>query len=383
VEHAFGHGESFLVGVEEELLIVDRQTHRLAPAAAVLLESLSAPVGSAGYEAPAAEIELRSAPCAQAADAAEQLAQLRGRAPTADLTLMGAGVHPTARWGDVALVDIERYAQVGETMRGLIRRTPECALHVHVSMPDPESAIRAYNGLREHLPVLIALGANSPWWFGADSGLASARYALVRSYPRRGVPNRLRDFEHYVETIDAVTAAGELPDYTWVWWDVRLQPKLGTVEVRELDAQSRVSDVAGIGALVQGLACHEAGSGAGARASRGAGARASSGARGTLPTEAIAESCFRACRDGLDASIFAGGAVRPAREVARATIELARPYARDLGSEPALDGLRDVLERGGGAERQRAAYRRGGVEAMLEGLAQETMAPLGRDRGAN
>jgi carboxylate-amine ligase len=175
------------------------------------------------------------------------------------------------------------------------------------------------------------------------------------------VPNPLRDFEQYRKTIAAVMQAGELGDYTWVWWDVRPHPRLGTVEVREMDAQSRVVDVAGLGALVQALACHE---------SQAVGGEA-------VRTEAIAESCFRAARDGLEAAIFDGRAVRPVPEVARSTIELARPYARDLGSEAALDGLDDLLERGGGAQRQRAAHRRGGMPALLEQLVGETMGLTG------
>src|SRR4029450_12145422 len=114
-------------------------------------------------------------------------------------------------------------------MRGLIRRTPESALHVHVGMPDPETAIRTYNGLRTHLPLLQGLSACPPWWFGADSGLASARFALVRSYPHRGVPPAFEDFEHYVRAVEAIASAGQHPDYTCVWWDVRPHPFSGPV----------------------------------------------------------------------------------------------------------------------------------------------------------
>ena len=117
------------------------------------------------------------------------------RARDAGATLLGAGLHPTARWGEAPLVDSDRYRVVGETMRGLITRTPDCALHVHVAMPDPESARARLCGLRAHLPVLMALGANSPLWFGADSGMASSRYAHVRAYPRRGVPPAFGDYD--------------------------------------------------------------------------------------------------------------------------------------------------------------------------------------------
>src|SRR5262249_37514423 len=146
-----------------------------------------------------------------------------------------------------------RYRHVDGEMRGLIRRTPECALHVHVGMPDAETAVRVFNRIRSHLPLLQGLAANSPWWFGVDSGLASARGALVRAYPGRGIPRALRDVDEWEEVVAETTAAGELPDYTFLWWDVRLHPRLGTIEIRELDAQSSVDDAASLAALVRAL----------------------------------------------------------------------------------------------------------------------------------
>ena len=207
--------------------------------------------------------------------------------------------------------------------------------------------------------MLVALGANSPWWFGRDSGLASARHSLVRAYPRRGVPPAVHDYEEYSERIASVMAAGGLADYSFVWWDVRLHPRLGTVEVREIDAQSRLADVAALAGFVQALACWEA-------------EREESG---RTASEAIAEGCFRAARDGLDATVFDGQGQRPVRDIARRTLEAVRSSARDLGpgADGALEGVRDLLEHGGGADRQRAAERRGGVPRMLERLVAETM----------
>src|ERR687895_1658834 len=198
MDHAFG--SQFTLGLEEELLLVDPTTHQLAPVAERVLPAMDLPLELAGYEAYAAELELRSPPCSSAGEAVEALGRVRDAARAAGGTLMGAGVHPAGALGDAQLVGEARYQQVLETMRGLIQRTPECALHVHVGMPDPETAIRVHNALRNHLPLLVGLSANSPWWFGADSGLASARYALVRAYPRRGVPRAFRDFEDFAAT---------------------------------------------------------------------------------------------------------------------------------------------------------------------------------------
>jgi len=246
VEHAFG--SQFTVGIEEELLLVDPETHLLTPIAAQVLAAMGAPEATASHEAYAAQIELRSPPSRDAAEAGDALRSARAAARAAGATLMGVGLHPADTDGDSEIVDSERYHRVARMMRGLFARTPEAALHVHVGMPDPQTAIRAFNGLRSHLPLLQALSANSPWWFGRDSGLASARYALVRTYPGRGVPAAFPDFDAYVQATEQTLAAGGIDEYTLLWWDVRPHPKLGTVELREMDAQTSVEDAAALGA---------------------------------------------------------------------------------------------------------------------------------------
>jgi carboxylate-amine ligase len=246
-------------------------------------------------------------------------------------------------------------------MRGLIRRTPECALHVHVAMPDPETAVRVFNRIRVHLPLLVALSASSPLWFGIDSGLASSRFSLVRSYPGRIVPREFRDFDEWSETIEQMAAAGRLDDYTYVWWDVRLHPRLGTIELREMDTQARIEDAAAIAALVQALARYES----------------EPGGAGLPAPEAIAESSFRASRDGIEGTILHDGELLPIAEVARQTLARVAPHARELGSEAALEGIERIVIEGGGAGRQRAALDRGGIEAVLRQLVDETAGDLG------
>jgi glutamate---cysteine ligase / carboxylate-amine ligase len=358
LDHAFGSSSPFSVGIEEELFLVDASTRRLAPVAREVLGAIGRSEREASHEVYAASVELRSPPSASVAAAREEIEGLRAAVGAVGGTLLGAGLHPAGEFGDVPLVDTERYRRVGESMRGLMRRTPEAALHVHVGLPDGETAIRAFNGLRRHLPLLQALAANSPIWFGFDSGLASARFPHVRSYPRRGVPRAFRDLDEYAQLVARTAAAGEIEDYTYIWWDVRLQPRLGTVEVREMDAQSRIEDVAALAALVQSLARLESESG-----ERGA----------DEPAEAIGESSFRACRDGIAATILHDGAMRPVPEVARLTVGDAAPHARELGCEAELEWIDRILQEGGGAGRQRAAFARGGIEAVLEELVDETM----------
>lgn len=355
MEHAFGTSEPFTLGIEEELLLVDPETRRLSPVATEVLAAMDADERAASHEVYAASVELRSSPHPDAEAAAREVAGLRAAARGAGATLIGAGVHPAGDLGDVPLVDHERYRLVGGSMRGLVRRTPECALHVHVGMPDAQTAIQVFNGMRSYLPMLVALSANSPMWFGQDSGLASARFALVRSYPRRVVPRAFEDLDDYARAIAAVTQAGGLSDYTYVWWDVRLHPRLGTIELRELDAQSRIGDAEAIAAFVQALTRHLA-----------------EHPHDEQPSEAIAESSFRASRDGVDATLLHDGELRPVRDLVRRTLEELSPAARELAGERALGGIERLLGEGGGAGRQRAALERGGIDALLDQLVRET-----------
>jgi carboxylate-amine ligase len=357
-EFAFGNGAPFSVGLEEELLLVEPGTLVLADVSEEVLARMDVPETAASHEAYSAEIELRSGPRSSVADAADELRGLRARAREAGAVLLGMGVHPTAAMGDVRLTGHERYRLLEENMRGLVRRTPEGALHVHVGMPDAESAIRVYNGLREHLPLLQGLSANSPYWFGLDSGLESARFALTRAFPPRGTPRPLRDMAEWQEVTDAAVTAAGYVDYTSLTWDLRPHPRLGTVEVREMDAQSRIDDVAALGALVQGLAL--------VAAERRHGA--------ALPAEALDEAAFRAARDGLGARIPLDGRIVPLREAARTALDDARPRARELGSDAALEGIERLLRDGPGSKRRRAAHAEGGMAALLAQAVEETAA---------
>jgi carboxylate-amine ligase len=288
------------------------------------------------------------------------LERLRDAVRSAGRTAIGAGLHPSGRFGDVRIVEQERYLREASKLRGIVRRTPDCALHVHIGMPDRETAIQVCNGLRDRLPVLEALAANSPFWHGVDSGLASARRVLRRGYPRVDPPPPFKDFEHYRSTLEAALAAAELDDYTLVWWEVRPHPRLGTVEVRAMDSQSSLAAAAGLAALVQGLAKHFAE------------AKPTSFAR----HEVVTEGSFRAGRDGVSATLHDGRSVRPLRELARESIEHARPHARELGSEDALEEVERILRDGNGADRQREAHQRGGLAAVLAQLVDETARPF-------
>lgn len=347
-------GRAFALGVEEELIVVDPATLALAHTGADVLGAIEVPAGagSAHPDTFAALVEFASPVAATPEDGVRAIAALRERAfAVPDTALIGAGIHPAGAFGDVVHVDEPRYDEIHGQLRGLLRRTPTSALHVHVGMPDAETAIHVYNGLREWLPLLQALAGNSPFWHGVDSGLATARAQLFRGYPRSDIPPAFASFEHFETTVSAVVAAGDAPDYTFLWWDIRPHPKLGTVEVRAMDAQSSLRTVHGLVALVHGLARHAA--------------QQPVPAGGWSPREALEESSFRAARDGINATLWHDGALRPVSEIAADAITRA-------GDDPALEELTRLLRDGAGADRQRAAYTRGGMRAVLELLAGET-----------
>jgi carboxylate-amine ligase len=352
----FGRGPSYRLGVEEELLLVDPHTHALSHTGTEVLARLGETAhGRFAPDTYEAEIELKSAVAQSAGEAAGHLEGMRALLRESGAAAIGAGLHPAAAFGDVVHVDDPRYAAIVTMLRGLITRTPTAALHCHVGMPDAATAILAFNGLRRHLPLLQALSANSPYWYGIDSGFASARAQMFRAYPRSEIPRAFRGFDDYERTIEAIVTGAEIADYTFLWWDVRPHPLLGTVEVRAMDAQSDLRSIAGLAALIHGLALHEVAS-----------------PRPAEDQGVLEESSFRAARDGLRATIWFDGALRPVPEVAARALALARRHA----DVPELAEIERIVAEGNGADRRRRAFERGGMPAVLSELCAELFEPL-------
>src|SRR3954471_2392473 len=327
----FCGSDEYSLGVEEELLMAAPASLRPYGGTDAVLARLDPEVGAVSGEVSDGVLELITPVCGRTGEAVEILRRLRAEVGR-HIRLLGAGVHPLGRFGDVRLRSGERYEQIGETMRAVMRQTPHCGVHVHVGMPDPETAVRACNGLRGWIPLLQALGANSPFWYGRDSGLASARSVICNSFPRAGIPRAFADYADFAATVDDLRLLGECPDYSFLWWDVRPHPRLGTLEIRVMDSQSSLQDLAALVALVHCLAVHEA---------------TSRPHRGPSP-EVLRELSFRGARDGLDAQLLHDGGSRPARELAHHAVALAACYASDLGCWEELMLVHRLLECGNG-----------------------------------
>jgi carboxylate-amine ligase len=358
-EHRFGSGEPFSIGVEEELFLVDPVTGTQANSSGAVLERIGEVSGQVERELHACQVELITDVHQSAGDAVRQLGELRRAVVTTGAGILGAGTHPTAAEGDAEITDKERYERI-HFLLGDAAVTPVGGLHIHVGMPDPETAIRVFNGLRRELPLLQALAANSPFRHGRDSGLASAREVTLRGWPRSGAPRALRDFEDFVEMTRRLTRAADVPDYTWFWWKLRPHPRLGTVEIRALDAQTRPADTAALVALVHCLA-------------RDAAEAEDPAPDQDPPPELVEEAMFRAARFGVSGRLpDASGRLKPVSELLDAALARVSRWAGELGCAEELGGLHELVARGGGAGAQRAVFEIAGIDAVARRLVELT-----------
>jgi carboxylate-amine ligase len=348
------------VGLEEEVMLLEPDGAPAWRSEDVLRTAPAALARHARGETHGLALELATDPHETVAGAASQLRHLRaalaGTARDLGLSAAVAGTHPTVRPEQVEVSPGARYQYLHATLRELARREPTFALHVHVAVPSAELAVRALDGVRAHIPVLLALAANSPFAGGADSGLASARTPVFQSFPRTGIPRAFGSYPVYVEAVDVLLRCGAIPEPTFMWWDVRLQPRLGTLEVRVMDAQTRIRDTAALAALVQCLVRLEALEGFAEPALRDA-------------PEALDENRFLAARDGIGARLVDPARNRcvPASGRLATLVDACRPHARALGCEREL-ALLAGLAGDPGAARQRAIAAENGLPGLVHAL---------------
>jgi carboxylate-amine ligase len=353
--------QGYTLGIEEEVMLLEPVRWSLAQSSDEVLAALSDELAPhASPETHAAVIELATGVHREVGGAVGELGALRHRLRDElremGLTAAAAGTHPSTIWAETQVSRFPRYRMLDDSLRVLARREPTMALHVHVGVPEPEAAVRLLNGLRRHLPILLALSANSPFWQGRDVGFDSVRTVIFQAFPRTGLPRYFENYGDYVRAVDALIASGAIPDPSFLWWDVRLQPRLGTVEVRIMDAQSSLGDVAPLVALIQCLARLEHGGGGGA----------------PVPgIEVLSENRFLAARDGMDARLIdaAWGRLTPARETLEALVAECRPHAAELGCATALEHIHDLMPANGAARQREFAAGAAGLEDLIEHLA--------------
>ena len=317
--------------------------------------------GRCAAETHEAALELRTAPHATVRGAINEMRDLR-RLLVEDLGRLGmaaasAGTYPGPSSQPTRVSPSSRYQVIQRTMRGLARREPTFALHVHVGVPDPSSAIRLVNQLRAHLPMVLALSASSPFLNGRSTGLASNRTIVFKGFPRTGLPRRFADYSDWAETVDLLVRSGAIPEPTFLWWDIRPQPRLGTVEVRIMDAQPRLAATGALTALVQALARLELEEGFAPPALVGS-------------QEVLAENRFIAARDGSAAELIdpTRGRMVPVARLLDDVLTAVRPHAAALDSLDELEEVRTLIL-APEAARQERVMASAGVEVLVSDLA--------------
>ena len=329
-------------------MIVDRESLELVNAIESLLEEASH--GEIKPELMESVLEIATKPCRNTQEAGEQLRSLRRQvgenAERKGLTIGSAGTHPFAMWEEARIVARPRYRELVSALRFVARQELIFGVHVHVGLDDPDKAIHVANGMRLHVPVLLALSANSPFWRADQTGLMSTRTPIFRAFPRVGIPPYYRDWADYDRQISFMVDSGVMADYTYLWYDVRPHPKFGTVEIRVCDAQTRVEHTLALAALIQAMV-HELAAGF------------DSGIQlPDLPWQILDENKWLAARHGLAGELvdLPSGEKISARDLARRLLDRVREHAEELGSGGDLAGIQDLIDNGSGAERQVVVY---------------------------
>jgi carboxylate-amine ligase len=350
LDHRFGQSDPFTLGVEEEYMLLDAQTFDLVQHIETVLAATSGHELEQRVNAELMQsvLEIATPVCRTAGDVHGELEKLRayvtGIARDKGLRVGSAGTHPFSLFERQRITARDRYRNLVDQLQYVARRELIFGMHVHVAVDDPEKAIKVVNGLLPQLGPLLAMSASSPFWRGEPTGLSSSRQMVFAAFPRSGPPPRFRDYTDYADVVGQLERTGCIADYTHIWWDIRLHPRLGTIEIRICDAVTRLEDAVAITAYCQALVKQLA-------ERYDAGEEIPSYHR-ILTTE----NKWLAARYGLEAPIMDLATGRrnriPVAQLIRRTMRELEPHARELGSERELEGIAEILARGSGADRQ-------------------------------
>jgi glutamate---cysteine ligase / carboxylate-amine ligase len=349
-EHAFGRGDPYTLGVEEEYMLLDSTTFDLVQHIDTVLAAVE---GTALGDVIRPELmqsvlEISTPVCRNIAEVDAELRKLRTAvtdiAREMNLRVGSAGTHPFSLFERQRITARDRYRALVDQLQYVARRELIFGMHVHVAIDDPEKAVKVVNGLLLHLPGLLALSCSSPFWRGEPTGLASTRQLVFAAFPRSGPPPRFRDYTDYADVVGQLERTGCIADYTHIWWDIRPHPRLGTVEIRICDAVTRVEHAVSIAAYCQALVKHLC-----ERFDRGE----------EIPSYhriLTSENKWLTARYGLEAPVMdlvTGRRNRvPVSQLVRRTLRDVEPDARELGCERELEGVREILARGTSADGQ-------------------------------
>ena len=362
MEFEFNSSPGSTLGVEVELQLVNQETRALTSAAAEIINSFGE-VDWLKKELLQSTIEINSDVCADIAEAEADLGgkleQVRRCAREHGVALISAGTHPFSHWEDQEVSEDERYHRLVDKVQWPARRMLIFGLHVHVGVPDAESAIQITNHLEPWLPHLLALSASSPFWEGKDTGLASCRSKVFETLPTAGLPYRHENWKEFEQLVGALIRSGGIESIREVWWDVRPHPGFGTVEVRVCDAMPTLGETLAIAALVQALIVYLQ-----ERIDEGS-------TPPILHPRIVTENKWRAARYSMEGSTIVDedGAQRPIAETMEQLLVDLGPVFEKLRSEEQVPMLQRMIRGPSSYARQRRIFEQAGsTEAVVDAL---------------
>ena len=373
---------AFTIGIEEEYLLVDRETRDLCaePPPAMMAECEKRLTDQVSPEFLRAQIEVGTRVCRSIAEARTDLSRLR--ATVADVAALhglapiAAATHPFADWHDQKHTDKERYNVLARDLQALARRLVICGLHVHLGIEDEDLRIDLMGQARYFMPHLLALSASSPFWGGLETGLMSYRLSVFDGLPRTGIPDLFESYGEYQRLVGQMVSANLIDDASKLWWDVRPSARFPTLEMRICDVCTRLDDAVTIAAIYVCLIRMLYRLRQGNQRWR------------IYPRTLIDENRWLAQRHGPDGELvdFGKGEQVPYPELLEEIVELVREDAEALGCVAEVERARDIVARGTSAQSQLAVYRAAleagadtaeALRAVVDWLIEETVAGVG------
>src|SRR5438132_4891349 len=359
---------TFTLGIEEEFAIIDPETRELRSHIQEILEYgkviLKEQIKPEMHQS---VVELGTEICQSIVDARAHVIELRSRlaelAGRSGLKIVSVGTHPFSHWRDQLITQGERYREIVKDMQQLARANLIFGLHVHVGIPNRESAIHVMNQARYFLPHIYALSVNSPFWVGQDTGLKGYRLKVFERFPRTGIPDAFESLSEYEDYCKLLVKTGCIDNPKKIWWDIRLHPVFDTLEVRVCDAQSRVDDTLAVAALIQAVI------------SKLYKLLRQNTTFRVYRRRLLDENRWRASRYGIDGKLidFGREAEVETRSLLNELMEFVSTEVDELGSKREMTHIERIMREGTGADRQLEVFHRtNDMKAVVDQIVDET-----------
>src|SRR6184192_23594 len=358
----------YTLGIEEEFAIIDPETRELRSHIHEILEdgkvTLKEQIKPEMHQS---VVELGTEICRDIDDARMHVTELRSRlaalAARSKLKIASVGTHPFSHWRDQLITQGERYQEIVRDMQLLARANLIFGLHVHVGIPDRETAIHVMNQARYFLPHIYALSVNSPLWVGQDTGLKGYRLKVFERFPRTGIPDAFESLSEYEDYCKLLVKTGCIDNPKKIWWDIRLHPVFDTLEVRVCDAQSRMDDTLAIAALIQAVI-----------AKLYKLLKQNTTFR-IYRRRLLDENRWRASRYGIEGKLIDFGRETEVetRSLINELLEFVSTEVEELGSKREMAHIERIMREGTGADRQLAVFHRtNDMKAVVDQIVAET-----------